>query len=340
MWSKLYGKHVHRSVPKRFDSIYIGGGTPSVAHEDEWRILLNLLYSSFDILSEAEITIEVNPATFDQVKAKSWKRSGINRISLGAQSFMDCELKSMNRVHDGADILKAMSELKQTGFDNISMDLLVGYPDQSLASILNSLDKLISCQPKHVSVYLLEIKKGAEIESLYDRGLLNPLDEDLGADMYEMVCDELSRQGYEQYEISNFCRRGYESVHNLKYWTDGFYLGIGQGAHGRLENLRYSNHASLQEYETAVGAGNFPWETRLDLDPHTRMVEALLMGLRLNRGVDLMAMSYRYQIDVKEFVMARLENLTPAGLFEFQGAVLRLTDRGRLLSNVVFELLI
>ena len=340
MWAKLYGKVTHGLAPTRFDSIYIGGGTPSVAHEEQWRIILHLLYSTFDIMSEAEITIEVNPSTFDQLKAKSWKRSGINRISLGAQSFMDSELRSMNRLHDGNEILMAISELKKTGFHNISMDLLIGYPGQTLESVQNSLDKLISCQPQHVSVYLLEIKKGAEIESLYESGLLNSLDEDLGADMYEMVCDELSRRGYDQYEISNFCRCGYESIHNMKYWTDGFYLGIGQGAHGRLEQLRYSNHVSFEQYKAAVEVGKFPWETSLDLDHHTRMVEALLMGLRLNRGVDLMAMSRKYQIDVKQFVMARLENLIQAGLFEFQGPVLRLTDRGRLLSNVVFERLI
>ncbi len=337
MWARLHGKDAPRWSQKRFDSIYIGGGTPSVALEDEWKIILESLHSSFHILSDAEVTIEVNPGTFDEFKAQSWKRSSVNRISLGAQSFLDCELKSMNRLHDGNDIIKAVAQLKQTGFHNISLDLLVGYPDQSIASVHKSLDELISCEPQHISVYLLEIKKGAAIESLYTRGLLQPVDEDLSADMYEMVCSELTRHGYEQYEISNFCRSGCESVHNMKYWTDGFYLGIGQGAHGRLEELRYSNHSSFEEYKEAVGSGEFPWETRLDLDPETRMVEALLMGLRLNRGVDLMAMSDRYQIDVKEFVLARLANLTHVGLFEFQGAVLRLTDRGRLLSNVVFE---
>ncbi len=337
MYARLYGKNVPQCAQKRFDSIYIGGGTPSVAREEEWRIILDSLHSSFHILSDAEITMEVNPATFDQAKAQSWKRFGINRISLGAQSFIDSELKSMNRLHNGEDTINAVTQLKQAGFLNICMDLLVGYPEQSVESIRKSLHKMVSSDPEHVSVYMLEIKEGAAIESLCGRGLLQPLDEDLSADMYETVCDDLTRNGYEQYEISNFCRPGYRSVHNMKYWSDGFYLGIGQGAHGRQEELRYSNHVSFKKYKDSVVAGEFPWETRLELDPQTRMVEALLMGLRLNRGVDLIAMSDRYKIDVEEFVVARLESLIHAGLLEFHGSLMRFTDRGRLLSNVVFE---
>ena len=337
MYARIFGKDVPESAQKRFDSIYIGGGTPSVAREDEWRIILELLFSSFHIQSDAEITIEVNPATFDLAKALSWKRFGINRISLGAQSFVDSELKSMNRLHDGEDTINALNQLKQAGFQNMCMDLLVGYPEQTVESVRRSLHRLVSSDPQHVSVYLLEIKKGAAIESLCDRGLLQALDDDLSADMYEMVCDYLMRHDYEQYEISNFCRPGRRSIHNMKYWTDGFYLGIGQGAHGRLEALRYSNQVSFEKYKESVVAGEFPWETRLELDPHTRMVEALLMGLRLNQGVDLIAMSDRYKIDVEEFVLARLGNLIHAGLLEFQGSLMRFTDRGRLLSNVVFE---
>ena len=337
MYARLFGKDVPESAQKRFDSIYIGGGTPSVAREDEWRVILELLFSSFHIQSDAEITIEVNPATFDLAKALSWKRFGINRISLGAQSFVDSELKSMNRLHDGEDTINAVNQLKQAGFQNICMDLLVGYPEQTVESVRRSLHRLVSSDPQHVSVYLLEIKKGAAIESLCDRGLLQALDDDLSADMYEMVCDDLTRHDYEQYEISNFCRPGRRSIHNMKYWTDGFYLGIGQGAHGRLEALRYSNQVSFEKYKESVVAGEFPWETRLELDPHTRMVEALLMGLRLNQGVDLIAMSDRYKIDVEEFVLARLGNLIHAGLLEFHGSQMRFTDRGRLLSNVVFE---
>lgn len=339
LWAELYGKHSNAGS-KVFDSIYIGGGTPSIAEADDWNVILGFVHDRFLIMPEAEITIEANPGTFDSARARDWRNIGINRISLGAQSFVDSELISMGRIHNSDDIIRSVNSLKKANFSNLSMDLLVGYPDQSIESVAESLRKVFLCDPCHVSVYLLEIKSGAAICESLRTGLMKLLDDDLSADMYELVCDMMFRHGFEQYEISNFCRDSHDSVHNMKYWTDGFYLGVGAGAHGRLENLRYSNYCAIEDYQACVEEGRNPWETTINLDPHTRMIEALIMGLRLNRGVDLIGLSDRYSIDVGAYVMNRLATLNMYGLFEVDERTLRLTQHGRLLSNVVFERLL
>ncbi len=335
LWAQHYGKD-SRTGPKTFDSIYLGGGTPSIALADDWKTILECLYSRYEISPEAEITIEVNPGTFDCGKSASWRQMGINRVSLGAQSFHDSELVTMNRLHKSADIISSVKDLRSIGINNISIDLLIGYPGQTLGSVAVSLDKLMMCSPHHVSVYLFEVKDGAPIFESLLSGNIGPLDDDLSADMYEMVCGVLAENGYEQYEISNFCRDGRQSVHNMKYWTDGFYLGMGAAAHGRLESVRYSNKQSLDEYSSGLKSGLLTWETTVDLDSHTRMVEALLMGLRLNKGVDLIGLGEKYSIDAQGFVKTRLDDLNESGLFVYESAVMKLTDKGRLLSNVVF----
>ena len=339
LWAELYGKDSNAG-PKVFDSIYIGGGTPSIAEADDWNVILGFIHDRFQITPDAEITIEANPGTFDSARGRDWRSAGINRISLGAQSFVDSELRSMGRFHNSHDIIRSVNSLKQANFTNLSMDLLVGYPDQSIQSVGESLGKVFLCDPCHVSVYLLEIKSGAAICESIRTGCLKLLDDDLSADMYELVCDLMFRHGFEQYEISNFCRDSRRSVHNMKYWTDGFYLGVGAGAHGRLENLRYSNYCAIEEYHACVEEGRYPWDTTINLDPHTRMIEALIMGLRLNRGVDLIGLSDRYSIDVGAYVMNRLSTLNMYNLFEVDERTIRLTQRGRLLSNVVFERLL
>lgn len=339
LWSSAYGD-LSPHQTRLFDSIYIGGGTPSMVDASYWEPILDLLNRDFNIANDAEITIEGNPGSINRSKAKRWRSLGINRISLGAQSFHDTELAAMGRSHRSKDITSAFENLRQEGFHNISMDLLIGYPTQTLDSVRKSLESIFICRPDHVSVYLLEIKSGAFMENLFSSGELVPLDEDLSADMYELVCCEMMGQGYEQYEISNFSKPGFEAVHNMKYWIDGFYLGIGAGAHGRLDDVRYSNFQNMTKYADRLSRSEFPWESQVELNPRTRMVEALIMGLRLNRGVDLIGIGQRYSMDVRKFVSDRLEGLGEYGLFEFRGDILRLTDRGRLVSNTVLERLL
>ncbi|MGD9817125.1 MAG: radical SAM family heme chaperone HemW [Desulfomonilaceae bacterium] len=339
MWSRLYGKG-SANAQKAYDSIYLGGGTPSLIEPEAWESVLETITRHFSVSPEAEITIEANPNTFDLAKARRWGKAGINRVSLGVQSLIDSELAVMRRLHNSKDTLRAVRDLKEAGFENISMDLLVGYATQTVNTISYSIDGVLRCEPAHVSVYLLEIKEGAAISESFGSGEFEPLDEDLSADMYELVCNKMNQNGFQQYEISNFCKPGKRSIHNMKYWTDGFYLGIGSGAHGRLEDIRYSNEAAIEDYCRKTAQDEFPWKTQLRLDPYTRMTEALIMGLRLNQGVDLISLTERYSIDVRGFIANRLRSLQAAGLFEFGDGFLRLTDRGRLLSNLVFEKLI
>ena len=339
MWSRLYGRD-SASSERVYDSIYLGGGTPSIIEVEAWESVLETITRHFSLSAEAEITIEANPNTFDLAKARCWKKAGVNRVSLGVQSLIDSELADMRRLHNSKDTFRAVRDLKEADFENISMDLLVGYPTQTINTISYSIDGVLGCDPAHMSVYLLEIKAGAAISEGFLSGEFQPLDDDLSADMYELVCEKMTQSGFEQYEISNFCKPGKRSIHNMKYWTDGFYLGIGSGSHGRLEDIRYSNEAAIEDYHSKIAQGEFPWETQLKLDPYTRMTEALIMGLRLNQGVDLISLTEHYSIDVRDFVANRLKPLKDEGLFEFSDGFLRLTDRGRLLSNLVFEKLI
>ena len=330
---------VSAELPSNFevDTLYFGGGTPSLLDPPHVQELLEACQKAFVFIAHPEITLEINPATSDASTLRTLRRAGINRASLGIQSFDDAELAAMGRAHTVRDALTTFDDLRSAGFDNISVDLIAGFPGQTRASVGQSLRAAIGLGPEHVSVYLLEVKEGSRLESMIRTGIITGTDEDLAADLYLDICSTLTCADYVHYEISNFARKGRRSKHNLKYWSDRLYLGIGPGAHGMTGHARYANLAGLGEYERDVNQGRLPVGTWTGLTPETRFAEALIMGLRLVEGLDLAGLEERYCVDANAFVLETIGDLQDAGLFVLADNRLVLTERGRLLSNLVFS---
>lgn len=323
--------------PKAFDTIYIGGGTPSVFKPGNIKRLIDAIETNFQPVNPLEITVEINPRTYSEAEFQRLREAGVNRISIGAQSLNDQELGSMNRSHKSSNFLKVFEDARSAGFDNISVDLLAGYPGQTLKSFLHSLKGIVELDPEHISVYMFEVKSGSSIESIIKMNQNCVVDDDVMADMYETVCAELSLEGFEQYEISNFCKPGMESRHNLKYWSDQIFLGFGVAAHGMVGTMRYSNVVDLDNYLEAIHCNGNIIESCVELDPLTRFKDAMIMGLRKNQGVNLSDMNFRYSFDCRRFVKEILNDLKDAELFVIENDVIRLTSRGRLLSNIVLS---
>jgi oxygen-independent coproporphyrinogen-3 oxidase len=319
------------------DTIYFGGGTPSLLSPDHIRDLIKACRRWFDVPDHPEITLEMNPGTIDLTSLATFRSAGVNRASLGIQSLLDSELSSMGRSHDSSQALSALNDLRLTGFGNISVDLIAGFPGQTLDSLRRSLQLILDLRPEHSSVYLLEVKNGTRLARLIESKQIPPPDEDLVADMYEEICAAAIDAGYEHYEISNFALPGYASRHNLKYWTDKLYLGFGPGAHGMTGRQRYANEEDFDLYELAINGGYPPVRTLDEMSPEIRFKDAMIMGLRLTKGIDLDFMSSRYRVDARAFVVDSVGDLVPAGLLDLVDNNVRLTEKGRILSNIVFS---
>jgi oxygen-independent coproporphyrinogen-3 oxidase len=325
---------LHRDIA--IDSVYFGGGTPSVLSLESLSRLLKGCLSSFRLAQPVEITMEINPATGSEEIFRAWRARGVNRVSLGVQSLDDRVLRHMGRSHTAEEALSAFRLLRSVGFENISVDIIVGFPGQSRNSLLRTTEKLIALQPDHLSVYLLEVKPGTPLEQRLQRGEKQAPEDDVTAEMYEDVCRLAEAAGYEQYEIANFARKGKYSRHNLKYWTDSLYVGVGPGACGMTGRQRYTNVPDIGDYCSALAGSRPPRETVEDLSAAVRFRDALIMGLRLVRGINLRELGTRYGVDAVGYVKETIWDLEAAGLFEINGDRLALTSRGRLLSNTIF----
>ena len=325
---------LHRGIT--IDSLYFGGGTPSVLSLESLSRLLKSCLSSFRLAQPVEITIEVNPATGSEEIFGAWLALGVNRVSLGVQSLDDRVLRHMGRSHTAEEALAAFRLLRSVGFENISVDIMAGFPGQSRTSLLRTTEDLLTLQPEHLSVYLLEVKPGTALEQRLQRGETLAAADDATAEMYEDVCRLAEAAGYEQYEIANFARKDKYSRHNLKYWTDRRYVGVGPGACGMTGRQRYTNVPDIEDYCSALAGSRLPRETVEELSAAVRFRDALIMGLRLVRGIDLKELSTRYGVDAAGYVNETIGDLEAAGLFEINGDRLALTSRGRLLSNTIF----
>lgn len=319
------------------DTLYFGGGTPSLLRPDLLAQLIELSRSVFQLTLEGEITIEMNPASVTRPALSVLRQAGVNRVSLGIQSLHDGELKNMGRLHNSKEAVKSFEDLRAAGFDNISLDLIAGFPGQSRESVRASLTRAIEFGPEHLSVYLLEVKSGTTLEGMIRAGTIASPDEDLAADLYEDIRELAQKAGFEHYEISNFALPGRHARHNIKYWRDELFLGLGMGAHGMTGRHRYANVENLSDYEAALAKGNRPFASLETLTPDVRFKDALIMGLRLVKGVDLDLLGTRYRVDALAFVRETAGDLGDAGLFVLESGVLSFSDRGRLLSNTVFS---
>jgi oxygen-independent coproporphyrinogen-3 oxidase len=324
------------------DTIYFGGGTPTLLDVPQLERVFVTIRQSFEVTANAEITVECAPGTVTAPLLDVLVRCGVNRVSLGVQSFIDHEAASVGRLHKRAAVLDDIVRLRAAGISNINIDLIAGLPHQSSESWRESLDELIATNVPHASVYMLEI----DDDSRLGRELLAGgqkyhahfvPDEDLIADQYELACERLNAAGIGQYEISNFARSGFESKHNLKYWTRQPYLGFGVDAHSMLLSsrgpcaVRFGNPDSLEKY--VAGA---PVE-RTPVSAEAAMQEAFFLGLRLNRGVGLSELRAEFGKNAVAEYDESISELLSMNLLEADGSFIRLTPKGRLLSNEVFE---
>jgi oxygen-independent coproporphyrinogen-3 oxidase len=323
------------------DSIYLGGGTPSVLAPDQLEKLFVAVHETFKVTGDAEVTVECAPGTLSREILGTLVDCGVNRVSLGVQSFVDEESRSVGRLHTRAITFADISLLRQAGIENLSVDLIAGLPHQTAASWRTSLEYLVDTGVPHASVYMLEVdddsRLGRELQAGGTRYHAHFVpDDDATADFYQQACESLNRAGIQQYEISNFARAGFESKHNLKYWLRDAYLGFGVDAHSMVGGLhdaavRFATPDDLDQLLSGAPR-TFKYVGRMAAED-----EAFFLGLRLNRGIDLDRMAAEFGDPAITKRSAILNTLTEAGLLEHNHSIVRLTDRGRLLSNEVFE---
>jgi len=324
------------------DSIFLGGGTPTILDIAQLERLFVTISQKFTVQRDAEVTVECAPGTLTPVMIGAFHRCRVNRVSLGVQSFVDAEAASVGRLHKRATVLDDVARLRAAGIEDINVDLIVGLPPQTAESWELSLAEAIASGVPHISVYMLEVdddsRLGRELIAGGARYHAHFVpDEELTADMYEMACERLNGAGVRQYEISNFARDGHESRHNLKYWTRQPYLGFGVDAHsmlkclGEMEAVRFSSPDSLEEYIAGAPLKKVP------VSAHAALEEAFFLGLRLTTGVDLKKIAADFGESAVQTVSATISECAGLALLEREGDVIRLTPRGRLLSNEVFE---
>ncbi len=323
--------------PPAADTIYFGGGTPSLLDPSDIAALIRACREAFDVDRGAEITLEANPETVTADRLAGYRAAGVNRLSLGVQSFVDAELSRLGRLHDQARARRAFDAARGAGFDNISLDLMLWLPGQSRADLRVSVGALADLAPEHASVYLLEIYPQSPLANEMARHHWTRVSDDEAADMYLDTMSSLEAAGYEQYEISNLARPGRRSRHNLKYWTDGAWAGFGCGAHSTAGDERWDNVSSIPEYLEQVEAGRSPVAGRRLRLAGERVEEAMFMGLRLTEGVSLARIRADYGVDVLARWGSRLAVFEEAGLLERDRDRLRLTRRGMLLANDVMS---
>lgn len=315
------------------DTIYFGGGTPSLLEPTEIAHLIRACREAFSIAGNAEITLETNPETSSLERMERFRASGVNRISFGVQSFRDQELRRLGRIHNAVRARDAVREARAAGFDNISLDLMMWLPQQTREHWKDSVEALFDVDPEHASLYLLELYPNAPLkEDMARSGWSQAPDED-AAEMYLWSLARLEEAGLRQYEISNVAKEGRASRHNLKYWTDGEWLGLGCGAHSTRHGVRWRNVSGTEHYVSKITAGESVETERRVMTPSERLEEALFTGLRLVEGVDVDAASARYGIDAWSRYGPALQPFLADGLARREGARLRLTREGMLMSN-------
>ncbi len=325
------------------DSVFLGGGTPTILEISQLERLFVTIAQTFAVTRDAEITVECAPGTLTPAVLDAFQRCGVNRVSLGVQSFVDLEAASVGRQHKRATVLEDLAHLRAAGIENINIDLIAGLPHQTAESWEFSVAEAIATAAPHVSVYMLEVDDDSRLgRELMAGGTKYHAhfvpDDEQTADFYEAACQRLKAAGVYQYEISNFARPGKESRHNLKYWTRQPYLGFGVDAHSMLcssanagESVRFSSPDSLEEYIAGAPQKTMAVSTTAALE------ETFFLGLRLTQGMDLKKVAADFGEPALRAFTEAISELVDLGLLEREGDVIRLTGRGRLLSNEVFE---
>lgn len=326
-------------------TIFFGGGTPSLLTSAQFAQIFQNIHDSFDILAQAEISLEANPGTVSREYLRELCALGFNRISFGAQSANPQELRMLERIHDYSDVVNAVTWSRQVGLDNLNLDLIYGLPEQTLERWQHTVQLIAGLRPEHISAYALTLEHGTPFGRWAAKGLLPIPDPDLAALQYEWTMEFLRAQGYEQYEISNWSLPGRQCQHNLQYWRNLDYLGLGAGAHGYAGGYRYSNVLRIKTYieRCAQDRGDLPYPlSAASVNQHRNtlrddMQETMLTGLRLTcEGISSQLFHERFGARLIDVFGSEIEKMSKFGLLEWAGETLRLTERGRLLGNQVF----
>jgi oxygen-independent coproporphyrinogen-3 oxidase len=322
------------------DTIFFGGGTPSLLDPPEIARLIRACRDSFDLAPHAEVTLETNPETSSIVRMEGFREAGVNRVSFGVQSFREDELRRLGRLHSADRARQAVIEARAAGIDNVSLDLMMWLPQQSRSQWAESVESLIEVGPDHASLYLLELYPNAPLKEDMARSGWSLAPDDDAAEMYLWSLERLDAAGYEQYEISNVARPGRSSRHNLKYWEDGEWSGFGCGAHSTRGGVRWKNVSSTEDYIVRVGSGASIVAERRELSRDERLEEALFTGLRLVPGMDIEAAGRRFDVDVWARYGPALQPFIDAKVVVREGPRLRLTRDGMLVANEIMSIFV
>ena len=317
------------------DTIYIGGGTPSVLPHKLLKKLIEAIKKNCNISNMAEFTMEVNPASGIKKTLQKIKKYGINRISIGLQSADDNELLELGRIHTKADFDACFNAAREVGFNNISVDLMFSLPNQTLENFDKSIDYVLSKKPEHISVYSLKVEENTPFYQKKDN--LNLPDENTDRSMYEHAVNKLAKFGYDQYEISNFSKKGFQSAHNLKYWNCQEYLGLGVSAHSYFANKRFSFISSPELFIENIKTDNDITEDIYEVAPNQRVYEYIMLALRLNNGIDTIYFSNFYKNDFEEMFEKQINKYLKSGHMKKSGFNYYLTLDGMSISNYIIS---
>lgn len=314
-----------------FDSVYFGGGTPSHLNARQFYFLASSLLKSIHVANNAEITVEMNPEDATDELLQCYCDCGVNRLSLGAQTFQDKYLRSLGRCHDSRQIYDAYTMMRKRGFQNISLDLMYGFPGQSMVEIEADLKELGRLQSEHVSLYGLTIERGSRF---FVQGVSGPSSGQM-AEQYCSVRDRLVSLGFEHYEVSNFAVSGKSSVHNMNYWQGGNYIGLGVGAHSHQDGRRWWNTGRVRHYIEKIDSGESPGEGHEDLNVEQRLAESVVFGLRMIKGVNLRELEERYQCGLSGEQQAAVKQFVRDGYLALKGDRLKVRDKGLLVLDEI-----
>ena len=321
---------------KKLRTLYIGGGTPTALSAPQLAFLLEKLTDKLDLSYLEELTIEANPGDLDQEKIAVLKDSPVNRVSLGVQTFNDRMLKQIGRSHLEKDIYENIANLKKAGFDNISIDLIYALPKQTMEDVKTNVSKAIALDIPHMSLYSLILENHTVFMNRMRRGKLPLPKEDLEAEMFDYIIAELEKAGFEHYEISNFSKPGFESRHNLMYWDNAEYYGIGAGASGYVDGVRYKNHGPIRHYLQAVEAGNARVQEEV-LTLKEQMEEEMFLGLRKKSGVSKKRFEEKFGLSFEDQYGTVVSELTERGLLVPDRDIVRMTKQGLFWGDTVAE---
>ena len=335
---RLYQKENARDTERKFTprTIYIGGGTPTALKVHQLAKLLEIVQKYVAVAEVEEFTVEMNPGTVDREKLLLLQQAGVNRLSVGVQSFDDNCLQKIGRIHTAKDAVDTIELAHNLGFGNISLDLIYGLPQQNMEILTQSVERALSLPVQHISIYGLQLEEGTAFHRMEALGKLQLPADELVEAMHDYIVEKLPEAGYQRYEISNYALPGYESKHNLSYWQDVEYLGLGSGAHSYWQGTRYENPRGIDDYISALEAGRLPANVEEQVDRQAHMEEYCFLGLRTAAGIDKNLFQQKFGVDLLTVYGRTIEKLVAQDLLQHTAKDIALTPLGMKYGNQVF----